>query len=286
MAKNIHIVGNPVSDGGAYSGGSWAASLPLTNLINRHPKKFARSTSAASANTKFILDLQRLAPVSIFALLNHNLSVNATVRIRASVNSDLSSPLVDVTINRAVGQVVWGSLPWGGFPWDGVGADVQPGGQVTFYLAPAAVQVRYIGVDIVDTGNSAGYVQIGRFLADQPFVPATGVEWGAGLSFIDLSRHSRSDDGTLYSDIKSKYRRFTATLGWLTEGEGYGAIYNLQHMVGTTGGVLVIQDPDDAASVIERRMIYGTLAELAPLIAGTQVIDFPYSWTLAIEELI
>jgi hypothetical protein len=65
-----------------FSGGSWAAGLPLTNLQDRRLSKVARSSSAALADTKFDIDLKTARQVRILALVGHNISTAGKVRVR------------------------------------------------------------------------------------------------------------------------------------------------------------------------------------------------------------
>lgn len=77
------LIGYPNrSDDGTLSGGSWEASLPLTNLQDRRLAKIARSTDATEANTQFENDLGELRWIRTVALANHNLGPSATIRVR------------------------------------------------------------------------------------------------------------------------------------------------------------------------------------------------------------
>jgi hypothetical protein len=82
------LLGTPIySDANAtytptFSGGSWAAGLPLTNLQDRRLSKVARASSAALADTKFDIDLKTARQVRILALVGHNISTAGKVRVR------------------------------------------------------------------------------------------------------------------------------------------------------------------------------------------------------------
>lgn len=279
---NLKLLYEAFPDDGTYSGGSW--SLPLTNLQDQHPKKVARSTNALITSTLFVIDLARVAPLDLFAFVNHNFSSASTVRIRASNNADGSSPLIDVTIDGLQPDVPWGSLPWGAFPWTGVSGNVPPGGYITYYQHTSVEFARYILVNITDTANSDGYVQIGRFLAGEAFSSAINMAWGAGLEFVDESKLIRSIDGDLYADVRPKRRRLSAQLQFLTEDEAIGAIYDLNETCGITGALLAIWDSDDETGVKPRRTIYGALAQMSPIVAE-RAGDYSYSWPMTLEEL-
>jgi hypothetical protein len=80
------LFGSPVySDVGVLvtptlAGGSWEATLPLTNLQDRRLHRVARSSSAAEADTRLQLDLGAERPVRVVCVPKHNLSVGAKWR--------------------------------------------------------------------------------------------------------------------------------------------------------------------------------------------------------------
>ncbi|MCO5129736.1 MAG: hypothetical protein M9932_04130 [Xanthobacteraceae bacterium] len=284
---NMHLLTPRWSDAGTYSGGSWSPSLPLDNLKTQQPQQVARSTNATTANTKFKVDLGLVRPVSMFALINTNNTDTATVRFRVSMNSDGSSPGLDSTIPAVPPSIVFGSLPWGGFPWTGIeDFSVTPGGRVTYYKHPEAVFGRYVFVDISDTSNPDGYVQLGRFMAGDAFVPQVNIDWGAQLSFVDESKQSRSVGMQLYSDKKPLRRKLQCSFGALSESEAMGVIYDLHRTLGKTGNCIVVYDPDDNASMVLRRTIYGTLPELPAISHQRSSEGYQYGGGLTIEELI
>ena len=71
------------ADAGTLSGGSWEATLPLTNLQTRWLSDVARSTDAALASTKFVCDQGSAKRVRAVYLGGHNLSLAAKYLVRA-----------------------------------------------------------------------------------------------------------------------------------------------------------------------------------------------------------
>ncbi|WP_342152309.1 hypothetical protein [Methylorubrum sp. SB2] len=283
---NLQILSDVPSDLGAFSGGSWFANLPLTNLLTQQPKQVARSTSAATSATRFVCDLGQARQLQSFALIGSNLSAKSKVRFRVSNNADSSAPLIDATVSGYPPNIVFGSMPWGQFPWSGYRDDPLPAGQVTYYQAPAPVAGRYVFIDVDDATNTAGYVQIGRFMAGAAFVPRYNMAYGAALKWNDPTRVSTSVGGQKWFDKRPNFRGFRASFEHATEGEAYGAIYDLHRRVGISGNLLMIYDPADQADVILRRTIYGSMTELSEIVTANASVDAPYTWSLAIEELI
>jgi hypothetical protein len=287
---NCHFLAAAPTDDGTYSGGSWAAGLPLSNLTTQPPKQVARSTNATTGSTQYVVDLGVAQRITMFAWINHNLSSGATIRVRVSNSSDGSSPSLDHTIDAVVASFAWGSLPWGSFPWAGVLSDLSvdphPGKQTTFYKSTTTVTGQYIFVNITNTSNPDGYVQIGRFLAGEAFIPRINMSYGAGLGFIDDSVQKRTMGGSVFFNRKPVRRKIDLELGALSESEAYGNVYEMQHALGVTKGFLFVYNPDDAGDLVLRRTIYGTFTSLEPIITATADPAYPYSARVAIEELI
>lgn len=282
---NIHMLAAPASDDGTASGGDWLDNLPLAHLKTQQPTEVARSDGLSPTATRFVIDLGIIRPVSMLAMIANNLTNDAVVRYRCSVNADGSAPALDVTVPAYVPNVPWGSLPWGDFPWTGFIDDPQPGGAITFYRQAKSAFGRYVLVDIDDQSNPDGYVQIGRFMAGTAFVPRINMSWGTQLSPLDDSTSSTSVGGQKWWDRRSKRRRVTVAFDALAKGEAMGAIYDMQHKLGLTGNLLVVYDPEDSTDTLLRRTIYGSFAGLEPIIDANATIA-PYTWSMTVEELI
>ncbi len=69
---NLIVAARNWADGGALSGGSWSATLPLTNLRDRQVTRIGRTTDTALASTQLHTDLGAGKLVSLVALLRHN----------------------------------------------------------------------------------------------------------------------------------------------------------------------------------------------------------------------
>jgi hypothetical protein len=283
----INILYDAPSFSGTFSGGSWAASLPVSNLMIAQPGKVARSSDALAASTQFVCDHGATLAIQMFALVNHNLSSAATIRWRVSTHSDLSSALIDVTIDANAPNLIYGSLPWGVFPWDWFSEETQPGGFTVFYKNTSAQYGRYSGINITDTTNADGYAQAGVYLDGVPFIPSINFVPGAGIGLVDPSKQTRAVGGSLYTDVRPKYRTFTASLEWLTEAEAIGGVYRMRNMLGISEPLLLIVDPDATDGTLAAGTIYGRLVTISdPIRFARNTVDYIYSATIEIEELI
>jgi len=77
------------------SGGSWVATLPLSNLQDEVLGTVARSTNTALVNTQFDVTYDKSRLVSVFGLIGHNMTADALYRLRGAEDAGFTSVLVD-----------------------------------------------------------------------------------------------------------------------------------------------------------------------------------------------
>lgn len=277
MAR-VHILYNAASDSGAFSGGSWVASLPLNNLKTAPRTSVARSVDLAAASTQFTIDRGADATWQLFAFVNHNFTAAATVRIQVATG-------LDATIGALTGVVIDTTQT--------VGSSTRG---LFRYRHPSSQVGRYVRVEISDANNGAGYVQAGRFMAGMAWSPAVNFDYGAALSVVDETTFTRTMGGQLHFNVKPKYRRISLSFDALTNAEVFtgtpgsaGFVMHLLENRALHGNMIVIYDPDDTGILLYARMIYGRLASLAPITEvrpnwGTT--GKPYTWSCEIEELL
>lgn len=82
MARPIFGTRNFI-DSATLSGGSYQATLPLTNLQDRRLAKIARSTTDATADTQFLATLDKTRLIRAASLHAFNLSLAGRIRVRA-----------------------------------------------------------------------------------------------------------------------------------------------------------------------------------------------------------
>lgn len=268
MSGNI-IIGYPNrSDAGTMAGGSWLAGLPLANLQSREMAKVARSSDALNASTLFTLDLATAKTLRTFALCNHNLSADARWRVTLGTTSGGSqvydSGWLDVWQMTFGDLVEWESVTW----WMGVAGDEYLRSPYAAMLAlPDYYTARYVKVEIDDTTNADGYVQIGRFFAGNAIQSGYNAAYGLQDAWEDLSTLDRAESGSDWAYEKRKLRNVSFVLEYLTATEA-SYYHELQRMVGTTGEVLYMPYPSEPGEN-QRYGFLGQLADLSP-------IDYPF----------
>lgn len=285
---DILLAWNNRTDEGTLSGGSWTATLPLANLQNRQVQKVARSSNATTAATQFTIDLGQPRNIGVLALVVHNISVAGTVRVIGSDNPAFTSPLYD---SGAVAVWPTGVIPAELLEWEEdnfwlgtLSQQARAGYQSPFILRTGAngQVLRYWRVEISDTTNSDGYVQIGRLFMAQAWTPGVNYAYGAALGYEDPTLVDTSLSGAEFFDVRSRSRKFRFGLQYLEATEAYAYALELQRTAGISGEVLLVPDSDDAPNAFRRNYV-GRLSQVAPV---TQPLPDGYEAAFEIKELL
>lgn len=271
MGANNIILGTPnrIGPGATLSGGLWLAGLPLANLADPQFTKVARSTDATLTSTKFDVDFGTTRALRIIALSNHNLSQGATWRVTLGTSAGgaqvYDSGWVQVwrmTFDNELLQ--WESPSW----WTGTASNEFVGHPFPAVIALTDwLSARYGRVEINDTANAAGYVQIGRAHFCNGFEPVVNAEYGLKDGWRDLSTMSSAESGANWFTARRRIRTVQAVLPSLSQAEG-DTLYELMRSAGTVGEVFYVPRPADPG-MCQRYGFAGRLVELSAL-------DYPY----------
>lgn len=245
--------------------GSWLMTLPLANLQDRIIRHVARSTDATTASTKFDAALTKNRPVKIIALINHNLSTIAKYRIRVSTVSGFATTVHDtgwVNVWQtlwAFGYVEWGEDNW----WNGTLNNEDRLGYVSNLIVclPNNLKGQYIRIELDDTANAAGHIDIGRVVIAPGWKPQTNYNFGLTMQYNDVTEVETSLAQVEYFNQKMKHRTTKFELEWLTPEEAYNSIFEMQRYLGISGEVFLIPDFADSRNLI-RRAYLGRMKQL------------------------
>lgn len=278
MASRTIIAYGNRCDEGTLSGGAWLSQLPLTNLQNRLIAKLARSSGTTKPATQFDINLGRARRIGMLSLIGHNLTVLAKVRIRGDDANDFATPLYDS------GWVdVWpsGMIPVSLLEWEEdnfwlgtLSEQARAGYQSPFiHRVTTLPSLQYWRIEIDDTSNSDGYIQIGRLFLADIWQPTYGPTVGAALGMDDTTPVESSLGGSEYFDARAKPRVHRFDLRAMNKTEAYSRVLDLQNLLGIAGEILI--DPDYADIENKpRRAFVGRLRSLSPIIeSGAGVFD-------------
>lgn len=280
MSSNAMICAVNRLDEATITVGSEYVSLPKANLKDRRLSKVWRSQvvtapvnspvgyrDTTAGRTWLEIDLGQTRVLDVFSLLSHNLTQDATIRVRLSSVADFSTTIYDSGMVPAWPSIGgYGSLPWGVFSW---GEIIAPA-EASFYSIMSLqiisqVSARYVRLDIVDSSNPDGYVEAGRIWVGPAWKPSQNIQFGWNIGFVDDSTVSYSRSGQAFVDEKSRRRVLEFVLANIPESEMYGnALDFIDRRKGVSGDLLVIPQPNRPDLFINE-VIYGRMKNLQPI---------------------
>jgi len=224
MAVQRAVIGWPRWTASAtFTGGSWSATYPAANLGTLPLARVARSTNLTASNTKFRATLSAQRGVRCMALVRHNLSITATYRVRvwsdagATVSTWDSGTLPVWAAVYPPDTLEWEADNW----WSGTPlADDLAGSTWTLPIWIGSLKLaRVIDVDIVDTANTAGYIEIGLFEISQGWQVSTNPDFGASFGHRFRSQEVEALGGTKYFERRDKPRVWRGQISALDRDE-------------------------------------------------------------------
>lgn len=192
------------------AGGSWLTARPLTKALNfRELNDPARSTDATTDSTQFVATLtEGSRPVGCVALADHNLSLDALVRVRLLDSED--AEIEDSGWVEAWPEVYGAfSLDWGDPAFMSLRPNANELAQeiATFvHLFDTSRICAKVEVQIDDTDNPDGYVDIGFFAAANATELTINLAYGAREGFEQRSYRQVSQGGNRYVERRNKPR--------------------------------------------------------------------------------
>lgn len=261
------------ADQSVLSGGTWVATLPRALLQDRVIGRTARTVNTALDSTKFDIDLGGTKKTQLISLRNHNFSLQARYRIRGASDSGFTSTVYD-----SGWLDVWPTVyPYGTLEWED---DNWWSGKYTLEetqgYVPELVHIintpkvpRYWRIEIDDTVNAAGFVQIGRLFIGPAWQPKLNMSYqGAALGWETKTEVQEAIGGAEYFQRRTPYRLQRLALDAMEQSEAFSQAFELMRRAGVDQEVLFIHDPDDTVHALRRRFL-ARLRTLSP-------IEYPY----------
>jgi len=187
------------------SAASENANYPVSNL---NDSRLSRKYRAGGLTDQWILISGSNIKASYVAIMNHNLTANATVLIQGNDTNDFSNPAYSEVISpdwhtmiKEVANTVGIETPGNLY-----GGDLYGGGLYgPSIISEVPKEFNYWRISISDSMNTDGYIEIGGiYLAE--FVQMQNVESGMVLAHNTTARSSISGSGQAYGDPNYKFR--------------------------------------------------------------------------------
>lgn len=258
------------ADSYTLSGGSWVASLPLSLLQDRRISKRARSSSLLLAATQFTITLDKLRATAVIAIAGHNLSASAKYRITGSTNAGFSTLIYDSGWND-----VWTDTLdplTGGLEWedDNFWPMKMTTQEIAYYpglllhvLSPITACL-YWKIEIDDTSNPAGYIDIGRLIFADAWQPESNMSYGWNIAYEDATSVEDALGGAEYFDNRPRYRVIRIPMDYINRSESMRQALGISRVLGISGEVLVITDPKEKENLM-RTSFLARPRSLSPL---------------------
>jgi len=184
-----------------------AAAAPVTNLQIPRRGAVARISPVAAWTISGIFNMAGKS-FSGLALCRHNLTGGATVRLRLYSDAAMTSLVYDSTALAIGSPLEWGVFPWGGDTGQGNGYFGWPTAYHTLWFNKTA-NVAAFKIDIVDNGNTDGYLEIGRVYLGDYWAPSGGIKYGFAMAWKELTTQTRMASMSLHSEGYTPYRTFS-----------------------------------------------------------------------------
>lgn len=272
------VIGENFAESASFSGGSWSGSFPLSNSQTRDLGVVSRSTNATTTSTKIRIDLGREEQIGGVALCCINWQLTAQARVFFSNFGDYSNLIYDTGLQNVPGFICDPSLVPAGH------ADADDGilrrwipdelDRHFCHVVPEAdasdAFARYVGIDISDATNPAGYLQHAYAMVGAGFRPSINYGDGNGLGLEHVTDLSFSLGHQLSSWERGDYRTWAAGFRYLTEAELYGSAFRMKLKARDSRPVFVVPNPADALN-FQIRSFLARMREMSKIeqLAGT-----------------
>jgi len=276
-----------LAEGAGFSNGTWAAALPLSNLTDLRmwgaPARCEDPTDLAKS--KLDVTLTRSAAVSMVAILYHNLSINAKVRITLAGSAGFASPA-----NSPVWESIWPrmfpstSLPWRTSSWwtgrpDLSDIDLYP--RHLWLPFDDALLANQIRIEIDDTGNPDGFIDLGFLFVAETFSPQWNFDFGRSLSLSNRDLIDETPSGRRIINQRAARRVHSLDYSNLSNAEVM-RIFDMGKHNGSAKPILFIPDQDDRPNLY-REAFPASLIDLPGAGFGLATLN---ATTLKLEEIL
>ncbi len=255
-------------DKATISASSEVEGLPVSNLKDQLRKKVWRATGCASEYVD--VDFGEGGDYcNTLALVQHNLSISAQVRLCVSDIEPGGNELLDVTWEAY--ETVFGAGE-GGAGEEGSGGYIINDQERKELLAGmifckefTQTAGRYWRIYFLDENNTDGYVEAGRIWLGTYFEPQFNFQYGWQFGIVDRSRVTESIGGQKWVDKKD--RRYTLYLPfrYIQDTDKWWGFVDMLRRYGVRKDILVVLIPDGTPSQKLFTTLYGRFRNLPNL---------------------
>lgn len=279
--SNVRLIFPNVADDATLScSPAEVALLPASNLQLQTRGDLWRSDGEITAQ-HILGDLAGYQTVSALALVRHNLTATATYRLRLYDAAGQTGTLLydSGTVALETTLVGWGAFDWGTDPWGSATLSDWP---VPYFVVWFdAVLALSFDLELADTDNPDGYLEAARLVLGATIEPTYNMSYGLELSWREQSKQVRTEGGTLRTDERQAYRRWSFALDHLSPAER-GTLMDRFRRIGLRNDLFLSCFPEDTDT--DRERDYAGLVKLVETPAMAAHLPATYRTQLVFEE--
>jgi hypothetical protein len=231
------------------SGGAWQTTAPASNILIKDRAVVARSVDTSTSSTKMVVDLGTPREISAVVVPWHNLSVTARTQVSLYMDSGLTNLSGTMAWADVYPEMIeFGAVEWGHpSAWNGrpTAESIRTNPAPVIHLAEGFITGRYLLVEVDDTGNGNGYIEVSRVIAGFGYQPSINASYGLSTSYVDQSIVVQTLGGGIKSSGGAKRRVVSGAINFLPTPESMASLGDMRLTLGSTGEVFFCRDPTD-----------------------------------------
>lgn len=241
---------------GSLSGGSWTTASPLTNLQSKLLGAKARTVNALTSSSIILVDIGSTArAIRVISLIAHNISFAGTVRARGFSDNGYTTLVSGADTGT---QYAW---PQSGFTAE----DATEYPATWTYVFSSSKTARYWKIEITDSTNAAGYIELGRlWIGESRLEPSTGISYGAALGYESRDVIEESLGGVRWAEKRTPRRVASVSFEALNTAEKQKALIMQKTLTMADELLFVMNGLDDAQNML-LQAFPSTIQQVSPL---------------------
>ena len=256
---NLRIVSDNAADRGTTTVSASVGNFVAANLKNDIKSAVWRVTGTTGTISTSWTTAET---VSCVVLPFCNLTPTATIRVRGYSDTAGTVQVIDSTALLACPAA---AIALRGFTALAAQSAYAYGGgaYARVYITPTSV--KKIVIDLVDTANTAGYIEVSRLVAGAYWSPTYNADWGAGATAVDTGKNVRTDGGDLISDRGTRNTKLTLNLSSMPAADRT-SLLKILVANGISNPLFISVFPANADLELERdSQVYGKLSTVAAM---------------------
>lgn len=273
---NMRIVSNNAADRGTTTASAQVGSFVVGNLKSDIKSSVWRVTgTSGTLQTTW----NSFETVSCVILPFCNFTPTVVIRVRGYSDTAGTVQVVDSGVVLAAPSQQVALM---GFTALAAQSAYAYGGGVCARVYIPTTSVKKVVIDITDTSNTAGYLEVSRLVIGEYWYPSINPPHGLSLTLQDTGKQLRTDGGDLLTDVGTRNKKLSLMLENLPVSDR-NPLMSILRYSGVTGGVFISVYPEDTDLELERDyQIYGKFTSVP---SNTLISFNAYQAPLEIEEV-